>query len=148
MTSGDELMRHWPVLLSYVRRRLPDADLTTCEDIAADAIAKALTRYRDLGVPDGLRRWLLTAARNAAIDWRRVKARTEVPLLYLEVAHGRTDAGNDRHADLLDVRAAVAALKPLHRGEIERYRDGYDAQKSRRWRAVVALRGAYVGVAS
>jgi RNA polymerase sigma factor (sigma-70 family) len=122
---GDELMAHWPLLVNYAHRRLPDLDIAVAEDLASHAVERALTRYRDVGLPDGLRRWLLTVVRNAVIDYRLAKRSGEVPLLYLDTCHAREDAGSDRHAEVLDVRAAIATLRPRYRLQVERFRDGY-----------------------
>lgn len=151
--TGDDLMRLFPLLVNYARRRLPTMDRAICEDLAATAVEKALTRYH--GDRDGLTRWLLAVVRNAATDWLRLKSRTDLPLLYVDVLHGRLDAGSDRHADWLDLSSALGRITPRQRERIERYEAGYThdetaaeagttykAQKSRRAYAIRSLRAA------
>jgi RNA polymerase sigma factor (sigma-70 family) len=155
MIDGDAIMQHYPLLVNYARKRLPDADLTICEDIAADAVERALTKYRELGHPDGLRRWLVTVARNAVIDYRRCRAGRELPLLHVDIAHGRLDAGSAVHAEWLDLRAGLAKLAPHHADRLRQFNDGYGHQelaqaagrahttfKTTHHRAVLALRKA------
>lgn len=143
MTDGDALMAHWTPLVGYVRRRLPTPDRATAEDIVGSVIEKALTKYRDLGTPDGLQHWLYTVAHRALIDWHRLKTRSEVPLETVDCGRGRLDAGSDRQADILDVRAGLSRLKASHRTVLLnranglRYREqGLSTSKgAHRWRA-------------
>lgn len=126
MMDGDALMALWPLLVNYTRRRLPDADVALCEDIAGDTVEKALTKFRDQsGQPDALRRWCVTVARNAVLDYQRSRWSTEAPLLLVDTLHGRTDAGNSRHAEWIDLRAGLEKIPEHHRERIRQFNDGY-----------------------
>ena len=145
MTDGDELMAYWTPLVGYVRRRLPNPDRATAEDIVGSVIEKALTKYRDLGTPDGLQHWLYTVTQRALIDWHRVKTRSEVRLEMVDCGRGRLDAGSDRQADILDVRAVLSRLTDSHRAVLLAratgitYREqGLSSSKgAHRWRAAI-----------
>jgi DNA-directed RNA polymerase specialized sigma24 family protein len=123
--NGDDLMAHWPLLVNYVQKRMRGADRAFCEDVAAQTIEKALTHYRDIGNPDGLRRWLMTVAGNAVLDYRASKRATEQRLLCADFMYGRLDAGSERHLTAIDVRAALSHVPDHIRDTAERYAEGH-----------------------
>ena len=82
--------REWARVVASLARSYGDLDLA--EDAAAEAFAVALERWARTGVPDNPGAWLLTTARNKAVDRLR-----------------RDATRDDRHAaahQLLEARAA------------------------------------------
>jgi RNA polymerase sigma-70 factor, ECF subfamily len=81
----DEAMRdHWARLLALLVRQFRRVDLV--EDSLADAFARAAARWPADGAPDNPPAWLLTTARNRALDLLKAEevARRKVPLLVVE----------------------------------------------------------------
>jgi RNA polymerase sigma-70 factor (ECF subfamily) len=72
----DELhRREWARVVATLARSF---DLDTAEDAAAEAFVTAIERWPETGVPDNPGAWLVTAARNRAIDRaRRERTRPE-----------------------------------------------------------------------
>ena len=108
---------------NLLRRRLPYADPAALDDLVHDVFVRALrhqAQYREQGKPLS---WLLTIAAHLATDHVRAAARRmDVPV---DAWHAIvSDAGNDRHADAIDVQAAVSALPESQQTFIWRvYRD-------------------------
>ena len=89
---------------------------TDAEDVAHDAFLTALERLDQCRPAEKFRPWLLTIARNRAIDVRRrQRVRAARPLEDAEAIAGdlaelgRTDPGPLRGAEQADVRAHLAA---------------------------------------
>lgn len=115
--SGDELAwrelfdEHYPKLYGFMRARVSDRE--TAEDLAADAFVDAfrgLPRFRWRGRPFGA--WLFKVARNRLRMHYRAKGGTNVPL-WDDAA-----AVSDQTISI-DVRDALARLRPEHREAIE-----------------------------
>jgi RNA polymerase sigma-70 factor (ECF subfamily) len=67
MADLDEIhRRHWARVVAIVARAYGDLDLA--EDAAAEAFAAAVERWAVEGVPDSPGAWLITVARNKALD--------------------------------------------------------------------------------
>ncbi len=49
---------YWHILAA------PGRDIAAAEDCLADALERALTRWRDVGIPANPEAWVLTVARN------------------------------------------------------------------------------------
>lgn len=111
MGARDQIARLYPELRAYATTLARDR--TEAEDLASDAIVRALSRD---GVPqDGerLRPWLLRTIRNLHIDrWRAARVRRE----YREAA-GRSSSEDRAIAVEDDVlgRIALARLPTYHR---------------------------------
>jgi RNA polymerase sigma-70 factor (ECF subfamily) len=75
---------HWGRLLALLTRQLRSLDLA--EECLADAFAAALTVWAGRGVPAHPDAWLLTAARNRAVDVMRREATLarKLPLLVMD----------------------------------------------------------------
>lgn len=105
----ETIMAHWPALIGTARRVLPRADRAVWEDIAGDAVERAIRnheRYEDSG--NGPYKWLTVIAANLAVDYLRRKANG--PSLPLEdFRQGTSDAGSDRHIAVLTAREALSA---------------------------------------
>jgi RNA polymerase sigma-70 factor, ECF subfamily len=65
----------WPRLVAGLARMLRDVGLA--EDLAQDALAVALERWPQSGVPDNPGAWLMATAKRRAIDQLRRRARLE-----------------------------------------------------------------------
>ena len=118
-------MQHWSALIGTMRNILPSHSSAVWEDLAGDTVEKALRNadhYQEYG--SGPYCWLMLMGRRVALDYVRRKANGQT-LPLVEWSAVATDAGNERHADSIDVRAAVDALPERHRTLIEqRYWDG------------------------
>src|SRR4029078_4873086 len=62
----------WGRIVAALIRLFGDFDLA--EEVALEAFAAAVDRWRDSGIPENPRAWLIQAARNKAID--RIRRRT------------------------------------------------------------------------
>jgi len=115
--SGDERAwrelfdEYYPRLYGFMRARVADSE--TAEDLAADAFVDAfrgLPRFRWRGRPFGA--WLFKVARNRLRMHYRAKRGEEVSIW--------DGAATTRDETLsIDVRDALARLKPEHREAIE-----------------------------
>ncbi len=74
---GAVIQAAYPRVVATLTRTFGDIDLA--QDVAHDAMFKALDDWRRHGVPDNAVAWLVTVGRNLAIDRLR-RARFEVPL--------------------------------------------------------------------
>lgn len=130
------LMDYWPYVFAIARTQMPHADAATHEDMAADAIVRALSawdRFEERH-PSSIKSWLATIVRNLAIDrHRQATFRATLPLYDAVLASARVDAGSDLHALTLDVRAAVDAIDGEERTFAARYRDGYSHRETARY---------------
>jgi RNA polymerase sigma-70 factor, ECF subfamily len=79
----------WGRLLASLVRTLGDLDLA--EEVASDAVARALQRWPIDGVPDRPAAWLLTVARRRAIDILRRDKALAARLALLQVEADRRD---------------------------------------------------------
>ena len=74
--TGEEIQaivrRHHGAVLARLIRRLRSFDLA--EDALQDALAAALVQWPESGIPESPRAWLITAARNKAVDEIRKRA--------------------------------------------------------------------------
>lgn len=112
--SAEHIMSRWPYLLTVARNQLPTACPEVWEDITADGIEKALRfadRFDERGgaAADG---WLAVIVTRTAVDyWRRTLSReTLQDVSERSLRTAQLDAGSDAHADVLDLRAALARL--------------------------------------
>ncbi|MDI6101268.1 sigma factor [Actinoplanes sp. NEAU-A12] len=82
-------------MLGVLGRRLGDLD--AAEESLQDAIAEALRRWPDEGVPANPAGWLVTTAWRKAIDRRRREAngRAKEAVLAADPTHGRSSGGAD-----------------------------------------------------
>jgi len=153
-------VEHRQHVYNLLRRKLPYVDVGVIEDLAADTFErawKARERYTEAGRPVS---WLLTIAANIATDYQR-RQRISGTVELTEWARVTTDAGNDRHADIIDGRAVLEAVSPEQRRVLELqhghgmnrieisaalgHRGSYQALKSDGWRRVEdAMRAATV----
>lgn len=145
---------HAPAIRGWLLKHLPGYDPETADDLTADVFVKALgaaDRYQDQGRAGA---WLQQIAQRTLIDY----ARKQRPLVgfpgNLDYHRATTDAGSDRQADVLDVRAALAQLPQVRRrilaerfllghGPIEiapRWGRSYQAIKSLQTRALRDMR--------
>src|SRR6266481_5284812 len=62
----------WGRIVAALIRLYGDFDLA--EEVAQEAFAAAVDRWRQSGIPDNQRAWLIQAARNKAVD--RIRRRT------------------------------------------------------------------------
>lgn len=132
MLTGEDIMSHWLMLFRMARLKLPRADPSTWEDLASATVERAY-RNRHRYQPDARNSpamWLTTIHRNVITDYvRRAAVHPFVPLTNL--GRATTDAGSERHADHLYVRAILAHLKPSQRIVIEhRYYDSLTASET------------------
>jgi RNA polymerase sigma-70 factor, ECF subfamily len=98
-----------PAVLRYLRVAAPVA----AEDLAADtwvSVIRGLARFR--GDEQDFRRWVFTAARHRAIDWRRQAARRPTTSLPVELLAERP-APDDPVAAVLEAQSTRAALALL-----------------------------------
>jgi RNA polymerase sigma-70 factor (ECF subfamily) len=80
----------WGRLLAALVRTLGDLDLA--EEVAADAVATAVQRWRTEGVPNRPAAWLLTVARHRAVDILRRDKVLAAKLALLQVEADRREA--------------------------------------------------------
>lgn len=104
----DQMLRDDPGrLLSVIIRSVGDFDLA--EEVLQEASAAALAHWRDKGIPQNPAGWLVTTARNRAIDRFRKSARESryveetAPLLQATV-DGTADALPEIHNEIPDER--------------------------------------------
>jgi DNA-directed RNA polymerase specialized sigma24 family protein len=112
--NPDEVMSYWPALVGTVRKLLPLEDCAVWEDLAADAVEKALRnahRFEDTA-GRGPYSWLMTIAAHLTIDYKRLLKNRRRPLPLTEWSAGTVDAGSERQVAHLDLQAAVATLPP------------------------------------
>ncbi|WP_436523604.1 sigma-70 family RNA polymerase sigma factor [Actinoplanes sp. HUAS TT8] len=97
---------HGPALLGYVRTLVNDHYLA--EDIVQETLIRAWRHSERLFSNEGsVRGWLLTVARNLAIDWLRSAAnRHESPA----VQDGDADRAEPDHAEAIVATAEVTTL--------------------------------------
>lgn len=127
----DAIAAEWPFVCMVVRNRLATADHAFVEDIASTVIEKALRRadqYQDRP-GTGLRGWLTAIARTVTIDALRTARYRQHDRLG-EFGRVTTDAGNDRHALTLDVRAALATLPDQQRAYLTMRAAGWEAYRA------------------
>lgn len=127
--DAETIVAYWPALVGVAKRMLPRASHAVWEDIAGDTVERAFRnrdRYTELG--SGPHAWLMTMASRIALDYTRRRVNT--PTLPLDdYRNGTADAGSDRHADMLDVGAALAQASARDRTLLEaHYRDGVKLQ--------------------
>jgi RNA polymerase sigma factor (sigma-70 family) len=113
----ERLYDYWPLLLSFVRGRLHGRDDMLAEDIAAATLERAVRAahtYQDR--PAGPKMWLLTVAAHLLTDHARQRAnQPHYDIATVRLRQARLDAGSDRHADMLDVQAALSTLPDAYR---------------------------------
>jgi RNA polymerase sigma factor (sigma-70 family) len=102
-------------LVAVLTRRFGVHRLEICEDAAQEALLRAVSVWRERGLPDDKSAWLLHVAVNRVLDGLRAEKR-----------HGRThDRGNDRSAPALvdetpdEISVDSANALPRFAGEIE-----------------------------
>jgi RNA polymerase sigma factor (sigma-70 family) len=97
MDAADAVEEAWraesPRLLGALLRITRDLD--RAEDIAQEAVAQALARWPETGVPDNPAAWLMTTARRRAIDLFRAGERQQ--RAYAAVAAGVEEAVEDAY---------------------------------------------------
>lgn len=128
--DGDQLMAHWPKLVSHARRLLPGAAYATAEDIASETIARALTRYDSRSGDGNLSAWLYRVATNLVIDMTRLKASTELPLLDVKLVAREFPPGSDVHVSMLDLGPALDFLTYRQRAMFMRQESGYGLEEA------------------
>ncbi len=101
MNSSAAILRvAYPKALSTLARVVGSLD--QAEDLLQDAVAKALIRWAEDGIPDSPEAWLVRAARNQAIDGYRRRAREKryaesaVPVLEMAQPEQRVDDRQSR----------------------------------------------------
>jgi RNA polymerase sigma-70 factor (ECF subfamily) len=106
---GQAHREHWGRLLALLTAQLRSLDLA--EECLADAFATALSTWGGRGVPGRPDAWLLTTARNRAIDVLRREATLvrKLPLLLIDEATGPpaadgTEDGTDEVSTIPDQR--------------------------------------------
>src|SRR5215467_613315 len=72
VTVDDVYRSDWGRIVAALIRLFGDFDLA--EEVAQEAFAAAVDQWRDDGIPENPRAWLIQAARNKAID--RIRRRT------------------------------------------------------------------------
>lgn len=87
-------------------------DFHTAEDVAQEVFVKAWHRMRHLQDPDKFGGWLVTIARNQAVDWLR-KYRLEQPLATLETVNGMTESAEEATLEREYSRSVHSALNRL-----------------------------------
>ena len=93
----DEAWRaHAATMLGGLSRRLGDLD--RAEEALQEAVAEALRRWPDEGVPDNVAGWLVTTAWRKALDRLRREATGREKLALLAAAPPPTATGDDRLA--------------------------------------------------
>ncbi len=106
------VVEHGPAVLRVIRSYLPPAD---ADDAWSDTFLAAMRAYPDLRPGSNVRAWLLTVARNKAIDHIRTRNRAPLPMEeWHEVAS--TD-GIPEPADE-DLRVALGSLTPRQRDAV------------------------------
>lgn len=110
--TADDLMTYWTGIMGTVRKMLPQADPMVWEDLAADAMEKALHNldsYEDRGLKPFS--WLASIAVRCALDYvRRDRHRSHLPLT--DTARATIDAGGHAHIEQMDVQAAIERMTP------------------------------------
>jgi len=96
---------HAAALVLYARQRL---DRAAAEDAVQEAFLRLMGQPKG---PDNVQAWLFRTVRNVAIDQARSGARRGAR--ELRIARGRPDWFDPRPHDLIDARAAQAALETL-----------------------------------
>lgn len=86
-------------LLAALARTFHDLDLA--EEALADAILRAVETWPDRGVPASPQAWLMTTAKNRAIDLIRADARRARHLARLRIEDERRPGDHEDHADRL-----------------------------------------------
>ncbi|MCU7729969.1 RNA polymerase subunit sigma-24 [Actinoplanes sp. KI2] len=86
--------RHAATMLGGLARRLGDLD--RAEESLQEAVAEALRRWPDEGVPDNVAGWLVTTAWHKALDRLRREATGREKLRLLSAAPPPTVTGDDR----------------------------------------------------
>ena len=96
----------------------PGRDIAAAEDCLADALERALTRWRDEGIPANPEAWVLTVARNRMRDlWKSSAYRMTEVLDEIESSPTETDdipAIPDRRLELMLVCAHPAIEPNIH----------------------------------
>jgi len=95
---------HWGRLLALLTAQLRSLDLA--EECLADAFATALSAWDTRGLPDRPDAWLLTTARNRAIDVLRRQATLarKLPMLVVDEGDAEPDYGTDDVSTIPDQR--------------------------------------------
>jgi RNA polymerase sigma factor (sigma-70 family) len=76
MQLGDHLFRHeWARMVAALTRIFGIHNLTLAEDVVQDAFCRALEVWRVRGMPENPSAWLMTAAKNRALDVLRRERR-------------------------------------------------------------------------
>jgi RNA polymerase sigma-70 factor (ECF subfamily) len=107
VVAADAFRQEWGRVNAALIRQTGDWDLA--EECAQEAFAQALRRWPRDGVPDRPGAWLMTVARNAAIDrlrrgrTHRAKVEELAVMASREMANGETEAGAGKDADDSDV---------------------------------------------
>ena len=73
MTSIDSKVsaiqqEHWPQLLAVLVRLFGNHNLDMAEEVLQEAFYKALLDWRNNGIPENPKAWLLKVAKNSALD--------------------------------------------------------------------------------
>lgn len=111
MSARDHIARLYPEMRAYATTLARDR--TEAEDLAGDAVVRALSHDRAPADPERLRPWLLRTIRNLHIDkWRAGRVRREYRETVGRISYeSRAAAVED---DVLG-RMALARLTPEHR---------------------------------
>jgi len=122
--ARDELVVRWSArVLAFCHARVADRHLA--EDLAQEALLRAMRGLATLEEPEKFGTWLFGIALRVCLDWRKSKQSSQVPFTSL-LADGSPDllAGAGREAAELDVDRAdelrrlmqeVAGLSDKHR---------------------------------
>lgn len=86
--------RESPRLVAALTRIFGVHNLALAEDVAQDAFARALEVWKVRGIPDNPAAWLMTTAKNRALDHVR-RERTAVTFAPTLVSEGRSEAAVD-----------------------------------------------------
>lgn len=113
MRPFDEVVaEHGPAVLRVIRSYLPPAD---ADDAWSDTFLAAMRAYPDLRPDSNVRAWLLTIARNKAVD--HIRRRNRAPLPVDELEDAASSDGIPEPADE-DLRVALASLTPRQRDAV------------------------------
>jgi RNA polymerase sigma-70 factor (ECF subfamily) len=103
--ARDELVVRWSArLLAFCHARVADRHLA--EDLAQEALLRAMRGLATLQEPEKFGTWLFGIALRVCLDWRKSKQSSQVPFTTLSAESPDTLAGAAREAAELDVDRA------------------------------------------
>lgn len=148
------LYDYWPALVNYCAKRLQGHPRAEAEDLAALVLERAVRAApRWTGDARGVTPWLYTIAQHVVIDWhrRRRLVRCLPDLGSVDRERATTDAGSDRHLDVLAIQELLNTVTDEQRAVLTCVAEGvkvttlwpHDTPGARKARALRRRKAAF-----